>query len=251
MVIALALLWSSLLADEPPSRLAAGDDAFVRMDYSSAVEFYTAALDQQPDDPDILWRLARVHVCKGEVLEGEQRTAECRQAEMFARRCIEKDSTQPEGHCWRAAALGYIALEAGKKEQLKLSHELVREVHATLALNPNDDAAYSIIGSFYRALGNVSWFQRQLAALFLGRVPDGGYEEAEVALKKAIALAPDVMRHQYELGILYIDMGRQEEAREILEHAATLPIKVAIDQPRLKKIRDLLQELSQTTIDNR
>ncbi len=245
MVIAFLLLWSSFLADEPPSRLAAGDDAFVRMEYSSAVEFYTAALDQSPNDPDILWRLARVHVCRGEILEGEQRTAECKQAEAFALRCIEQDSTKSEGHCWRAAALGYIALDAGKKEQVRLSHELVREVNETLALNPNDDAAYSIIGSFYRALGNVSWFQRQIAALFLGRVPDGGYEEAEAALKKAIALAPDVMRHQYELGVLYIDMGRQDEARKILERAATLPIRVAIDQPRLKKIRELLEELSE------
>lgn len=245
MFVALALLWSSLLADEPLSRLAAGDDAFVRMEYASAVDFYTAALDQYPNDPDVLWRLARVHVCRGEVLEGEERTAECREAEAFARKCIEEDSTKPEGHCWLAAALGYLALDAGKKEQLRLSYELVHEVNVTLALNPNDDAAYSILGSFYRALGNVSWFQRQLAAIFLGKVPEGGYEEAEVALKKAVSLAPDVMRHQYELGVLYIDMGRRDEARKTLEHAAALPVKVAIDKPRLTKIRELLQELSE------
>jgi tetratricopeptide (TPR) repeat protein len=244
MLIVLVLLWSSFLADEPLSRLAAGDDAFVRMEYASAIDFYTAALDQRPDDPDVLWRLARVHVCRGEILEGGERTAECKEAEMYAKKCIERDSTKPEGHCWLAAALGYLALDAAKKEQLRLSYELVREVNATLALNPNDDAAYSILGSFYRALGNVSWFQRQLAAIFVGRVPDGGYEEAEVALKKAISLAPDVMRHQYELGVLYIDMGRRDEARRILERAATLPIKVAIDRPRLKKIGEFLRELS-------
>jgi Flp pilus assembly protein TadD len=91
----------------------------------------------------------------------------------------------------------------------------------------------------------VSWLQRQLAALFVGKVPRGGYEEAEAALQKAIALAPDVMRHQYELGILYIDMGRKDEARRILEHAATLPVRVSIDRPRLKKIQELLATLSE------
>lgn len=245
MLIALAMLWCSFFADEPMSRLAAGDDAFVRMEYASAVDFYTAALDQHPDDADVLWRLARVHVCRGEVLEDGERIAECKEAETFARKCIERDSTKPEGHCWLAAALGYLALDAGKKDQLRLSRELVREVNATLALDPNDDAAYSILGSFYRALGNVSWFQRQLAAIFVGKVPEGGYDEAEVALKKAISLAPDVMRHQYELGVLYIDMGRQDEARKILKHAETLPVKVAIDRPRLKKIQGLLQEISE------
>ena len=146
---------------------------------------------------------------------------------------------------WRAAAHGYIALDAGKSDQVKLSHELLREVKTALVLNPDDDAAYSIRGSFYRALGNVTWFQRQLAAIFVGRIPKGGYEEAEAALKKAIAIAPDVMRHQYELGILYLDMDRQEEAQQVLLRAATLPIKVAIDRPRLAKIHELLSALSQ------
>jgi tetratricopeptide (TPR) repeat protein len=214
------------------------------MEYSSAVDFYTAALDQRPDDPDILWRLARAYVCMGEVDEGDKCTELCTKAESYALRCIQRDSTRAEGHTWRAAALGYITLDAGMAQQVKLSHQLLREVNQSISLNPNDDAAYSIKGSFYRAMGNVSWFQRQLAAIFVGKAPKGGYEEAEVALKKAIALAPDVMRHHYELGILYIDMDREDEARKILKHAATLPIKVAIDRPRLKRIRELLSELS-------
>jgi tetratricopeptide (TPR) repeat protein len=178
----------------------------------------------------------------GEVLEGEERAALCKKAESYALQCIARDSTKAEGHTWRVAALGYIALDAGKSEQVRLSHELVKEVDAVLRHNPNDDAAYSIKGSFYRALGNVSWFQRQLAALFIGRVPKGGYEEAEVALKRAIEIAPDVMRHHYELGVLYIDMDRWPEAKRILEFAAKLPVKVAIDRPRLEKINKLLAE---------
>ena len=244
MLIAFLFLLSSLFPDEPISKLAAGDESFLRMEYPAAIEFYSAALDQRPDDPELLWRLARVHVCKGEILEGDKRTTECKQAELYARQCIAADSTRAEGHSWRAAALGYIALDAGKSEQVTLSHELIREVERAISLNPNDDAAYSIKGSFYRALGNVSWFQRQLAAIFVGKVPIGGYDEAEVALKKAIALAPTVMRHEYELGILYMDMDRKEEAKKVLEHAASLPIRVAIDRPRLKKIQDLLVELS-------
>ena len=65
MLIALLFLLSALLSDDPPSKLAAGDDAFFRMDYPEAVEFYTVALGDHPDDPDILWRLARVYVCNG------------------------------------------------------------------------------------------------------------------------------------------------------------------------------------------
>jgi hypothetical protein len=48
------------------------------------------------------------------------------------------------------------------------------------------------------------------------------------------------MRHHFELGILYIDMGRKEEARKALEKGATLPVRTAIDRPRLEKIKELL-----------
>ena len=245
MLISCLLLLTSLAADDLPSRLAVGDDAFDAIDYPSAIESYSVALGQHPDDPEVLWRLARAYVCKGEMLEGDQRTADCRQAEQYARKCIERDSLKAEGHCWLAASLSYIALDAGRKDQVRLSHELLREADRALALNPNDDAAYSIKGSFFRALGNVSWLQRQLAAIFIGRIPRGGYEEAEAALKKAIELAPDVMRHQYELGVLYLDMDRKEEAREVLQRAAALPVRVAIDRPRLKKIKELLGSLSE------
>jgi tetratricopeptide (TPR) repeat protein len=128
---------------------------------------------------------------------------------------------------------------------VRFTQQLLREVNTAIALNPNDDAAYSIKGSLFRAIGNVSWLQRSLASVLIGRIPSGGFADAEAALRKAIELAPDVMRHQYELGILYIDMDRKEDARKALEAAALLPVRVAIDRPRLAKIKELLQQLSQ------
>jgi tetratricopeptide (TPR) repeat protein len=111
-------------------------------------------------------------------------------------------------------------------------------------LNPRDDAALSIRGSFFRALGNVGWLKKQLAALFVGTIPDGGFAEAESALLAAAEIAPDIMRHKYELGILYLDMGRKADACNAFSQAARLPVRVAIDRPRLAKIRGFLRELN-------
>jgi tetratricopeptide (TPR) repeat protein len=244
MVIGLLLLLVSFPADNPPSKRIAGDEAFFEMRYTHAMDLYAESLSEHPDDPEILWRMARTSVCMAETLDAEQRTAACRRAESFARACVALDPSQAGGHTWLAAALGYIALEAGMNEQIALSHELLREVDIALALNPLDDVAYSIKGSLYRALGNVSWLRRQLANLFLGGAPKGGYEDAEAALKKAVALAPDVMRHHYELGVLYLDMDRPSEARAALERAAQLPVRAAIDYPRRARIRGLLAGLN-------
>ena len=239
LCVVIAALFVSSFADPSPSILS-GDEAFFKIDYSSAIAVYETGLRQWPDDPHLLWRLARACVCMGEVAPANDRDMLFQKAERYALRCIIADSTRPEGHTWRAAALGYIALHAGMKDQVRLSRELVKETDIALALNPRDDAAYSIRGSFYRALGNVGWLQRQLAAIFVGSVPDGGFEQSEDALKQAIAIAPEVMRHHYELAVLYIDWGRREEARAFLQHAATLPVRVAIDRERLEKIRELL-----------
>ncbi len=227
----------------PPANVSIGDAAFFRIDYPTAIAAYEAELQSYPDDSELLWRLARVYVCEGEVKENGEGEKHFREAETFARRCITLAPDKPEGHTWLAATLGYLALNAGMKEQIRLTNELHSEIDKALALNPDDDAAYSIRGSFYRALGNVSWFERQLASMFLGTLPEGGFEEGEVALKKAISLAPDVMRHHYELGVLYLDWDRKDEARRVLEFAATLPVRVAIDRPRLQKIRELLASL--------
>jgi len=234
------LLLHVTLAADPEAPGIAGDIAFFRIDYPTAVSMYESALEQDPVNAGLLWRLARVYVCMGEVADRAERSGMFRTAEEYARRCIMLDSTKAEGHTWLAGALGYMALEAGKSEQLRLSFELVREVRIALKLNPRDDAAYSILGSFYRALGNVSWLERQLARLFFGGIPEGGFAEAEAALQNAITLGPDIMRHHYELAVLYVDWGRKEEAITVLEHAARLPVRVAIDRQRIKRIGELL-----------
>jgi len=113
---------------------------------------------------------------------------------------------------------------------VKLCRLIKQELDRSIRLNPVDDIAYSILGSFYMALGNVSWIERRLAAIFLGTLPEGGYDESESALKKAIALAPGVIRHHSELGTLYMEQDRYREALEEFHLAATLPVLLASDE---------------------
>jgi Tfp pilus assembly protein PilF len=85
--------------------------------------------------------------------------------------------------------------------------------------------------------------QRQLATLFFGGLPPGGFPESEEALRHAIQLAPQVMRHHYELGVLYLDWGKTEDARKAFRAVVELPVRVAIDRPRLAKARQFLRDL--------
>lgn len=228
-----------------PSQLERGDQEFVRINYALAEAIYDSVLTTATDSANVLWRLARVYVCMADVSPKEDRLDLYRQAEAFANRCIHADSTKSEGHTWRAAALGNIAMFEGGKTKVKLCHLIKQELDCSISLNPADDIAYSILGSFYLALGNVSWIERQLAAIFLGNLPEGGYDESESALKKAIALAPGVIRHHFELGKLYMEQDRYREALEEFQQVVTLPVLLARDQRTRHSAAELIKNLNE------
>ena len=100
--------------------------------------------------------------------------------------------------------------------------------------------AFSVYGTFYRALGNVGWLERNLANLLLGGLPEGGYAEAETMLLKAIELKPNILRHRYELGLLYFDWGKENKGREIFRAALLLPVTLASDHTRIKIMKQKL-----------
>lgn len=245
MLVALIGLIFSLGSD-PLAAMNRGDAAFYRIAYPEAVESYRDGLSAAPNDRHLLWRLARVSVCMAEVEEDPaKKRSFLAQGEEAARRCIQLDSTMTEGYTWLAGALGYQALDAGVSDQVRIAQELMSATEAALRLDPANDAAWSIRGSFFRALGNIGWVKRQLASILLGKIPGGGFAEAEEALKTAIRLAPNIMRHRYELGVLYLDQERNGEARQLFREAAALEIRTAIDRPRREKALKFMRELGE------
>jgi tetratricopeptide (TPR) repeat protein len=214
MMVASILFLFSALMPAPLSAVERGDLEFAGRNYPLARAAYDSALTTESDSAGALWRLARVFVCMADVSPEGERLDLYRRAEAYAVRSISADSTRSEGHTWRAAALGNVAVFEGSKTKVRLCTVIKQELDRAIDLNPRDDIAYSILGSFYRILGNVSWLERQMANLFLGELPEGGYVESERALKQAIALAPGVIRHHYELGILFRELDRDGEAAE-------------------------------------
>lgn len=223
-----------------------GDQAFDSADYAQAAAIYHSTLATTSDSAEVFWRLARVYVCMGDIAnDDDDKMKFYFRADTFAQRCTLSDSMKGEGHTWRAAALGNIAMFEGGRTKVGLTHIIKRELDYAISINPNDDIAYSILGSFYLALGNVSWFERQLAAILLGGLPDGGYPEAERDLKKAIALAPRVIRHHFELGRLYVATDRHQEALEEFKLLLGLPIRLRSDEGKLREAHDLIVTLQE------
>jgi tetratricopeptide (TPR) repeat protein len=212
------------------------------MDYAAAIATYDSMARLRPDDPQIQWRLARAHVFVGDISRGEEKKQAYLAAERHAREAMRIDSTLPESNTWLAAALGNTAMYEGSKKKVALANEIKRLLLQSLRLNPRDDIAWSILGTFYLALGNVSWLERTLANLLLGSLPDGGYEDAEAALLKALEIAPGVIRHRFELAVVYTQLDREADARREFEFCVTHPIQMASDRTRVERAREWLKE---------
>jgi tetratricopeptide (TPR) repeat protein len=242
-MIAALLLAAGMSIASPNAGIALGDSAFTQLRYAEARGHYLTELQSAPRSAAVLWRMARLMNVAAGTATGEEKHDQYREAERYARSCVAADSSVAEGHTWLAVSLGNLAMFEGSKAKVRLANEIKGELDRALALNRNDDVAYSILGSFYRALGNVSWIERQLAAVFLGSLPSGGYAEAEQALKKAIALAPGGLRHRYELGLLYADWGKDDEARKTLQECLRLTPLLASDRADQERIREKLRDL--------
>ena len=128
----------------------------------------------------------------------------------------------------------------GSTARVKLCNSIKADVLKAIELNPNDGIAYSILGSLYREIGNISWVEKKLAMTFIGKIPDGGYVESEQSFNKAIAINAQVMRHWYELGLLYTYWDKDAQAIAAFQRAKTCPVLIASDKNKLISIEKRL-----------
>jgi len=240
--IVLTLLVFQIPAD---SSSPVADLEFASMNYGRARVIYDSLLANSKDSAIVLWKLARACICEGDISSPQKKIRLYGEAQRFAVRSVRADSLSSDGHTWLAASIGNIAMFEGGKKKIQLCHVIKREIDRALALNPNNALAYSILGSFYKALGDVTWIERQLAAIFLGELPDGGYDESVIAFKRAIELAPNVIRNHYELGKVYMLEGKDGEAMMEIRRALSLPIRIGMDREMQRSAAELIEGLKQ------
>ncbi len=220
-----------------------GDEAFIKQQYDEAIGIYESALTESDNKAELLWRISRCYISIGDVAEREEGEQYYRKAETYATLAVKEDSLNSDAHCWRAVSVGYVAIYEGVRAKVQAANEIKRELDIALRLNPKNDVAYSILGTFYRTLGNVGWIEKQLADLLLGGLPEGGFSEAEQSLKKAIELAPTIIRHHFELGLLYLDMEKPQDAKKVFQSAVKLPPILASDERRVERMKKKITDL--------
>jgi len=225
--------------------IAKGDAAYKKFDNKGALEFYKKALETDPKNYEAAWKLARAYVDVGEKLsDKKERRSHYERGYEYAKRAVEINPNGSKGHLFLSIAIGRVALDAGAKERVKLSKQVKSEADKALAIDPEDDAGWHVLGIWHRRLSSLSWIEKNFANMFLGGVPkEASMENAVDCFKRAIQLNPSHINHHLELAITYEKMGEKGLAVAAYNQVLDLPVRDADDEDHKKEAGERLKKM--------
>jgi tetratricopeptide (TPR) repeat protein len=215
-----------------------------KLEAKQALTLYLAAEKLDPKDPRILVPIARQyrHLMTDAAAKNEKLRLGYIALD-YSTRAATAGPRNEEAQLATAITLGKMLPFLPTKEQVAASPRIKESVDKALALNPKDDTAWHILGRWHRVLADVNAVKRALAGMLYGGLPTGSIEEAERDMKKAMALNPNRLMHYIELGRIYAQMGRNDEARLYINKGLAMPDAEKDDPETKQRGRETLAKL--------
>ena len=195
-----------------------------------AIKMYEDILAFDPNYADTYWKIARAYYWIGNQKSGDSdRLKAYKNGIHFAKLGIEKDADSVGCHFWLAVSYGKYGEVKGIMQSLQLIDPMKAELKTVIKLDDSywDGGAYRVLGRLYFKLPGVK---------------GGSNEKAIEHLNKAIKKGPkNLMNHRF-LAEVYIDEGRKDEAKEILNKILEMPLRAG-DEPESKMEKKKAKEL--------
>ena len=215
-----------------------------RFEADEALKYFLAAEKLDPKNPRPLVAIARQYrYLMADAAAKEEKLRLGRIALTYSQRAAALAPNDAEAQLAVGITYGKLLPFLGSKEQVDASPRIKKSVDATLRIDPRNDTAWHILGRWHRVLADVSGLKRMLAGAIYGSLPKGSNEAAASALEKAIALNPNRLMHYIELGRIYSQMGRTDEARKFLTKGLSLPNQEKDDSETKARGREALEKL--------
>ena len=223
-------------AESTAALIAKGNQFDQLLQPREALQFYLPANKIDPDNVDLLVRIARQYRHMMSDTTSKQEKLRLGYISLdYAERASALAPNNAEAQLSPAISYGKMLPYMKTKDQVDTSPKIKTSVDRALRLDPNNDTAWHILGRWNRVLADINVVKRVLAKAIYGDLPVTTNEEAERCLKKAIALNPNRLIHYIELGRIYAQMGRKEEARQYILKGLSMPNKEK-DDPEMKDI---------------
>ena len=246
LVSALLLSGRLVSAAESADELMEKGKAFEqKFDAKDALPLYLEAEKLEPKNCQILVRIARQYRYLMTDASGkEEKLRLGNLAQNYSERAAAACPNDCDAQLAPAITLGKMLPYMPTKQQISSTPKIKASAEKALQINPDNDTAWHILGRWNRVLAEVSTAKRYVAnMLFMGKLPKGSNEEAERDMKKALALNPKRLMHYIELGRIYAQMGRKDDARQYINKGLAMPNMEKDDPETKERGRETLQKL--------
>ena len=215
-VLTLAFVPSRAVAQSAAEHIALGDTDHAAMNAAGALQHYETAIKADPKAYEALWKAAREAVDVGEFnASAVERDRMYSMAELYARRAVEANPADAEGHFNLARGLGRKALSLGARDRVKYAGDVRTHALEALKLNPKHPGALHVMGMWNYNVMRLSGMSRFMAKTFLGgRVFDSAnWADAQRYMEESVASEPHRLVHHLDLARVYAGRGDKVKAR--------------------------------------
>jgi tetratricopeptide (TPR) repeat protein len=233
--IAWSLMLGTLIAGPADDLIAKGDACALKFNANEALKFYLTAEKLDPANQHLFARISREYRHEmSDALQAEQKLNLGSTAVEYAKRAVALAPNDPEAQLAVAISYGKLELLQGNREKFEASRIIKSAADKVIEVDPSSDLAWHVLGRWHMALADVNGFERALAAMAYGKLPESTYEEAARCFEKAIAINPNRLMHYIELGRVYAHMGRTDDARSLIKKGLTMQ-ETEKDDPETKR----------------
>jgi tetratricopeptide (TPR) repeat protein len=222
MLLAASLAGAQTAADH----VSLGDKEYVAMNASAALQHYEEALKLDPKNYEALWKASRSAVDLGSYEANDKRREDYfKNAELYARRAVEVNPGDAEGHFNLARALGKNALTQSPRARIKYAKDVRDHALECLKISPKHAGCLHVMGMWNAEVMRLNGFTRMIAKNFLGGkiLDSASWAEAKRYMEASVASEPDRIVHHVDLAGVYRDMGDKAKARAEWQAAMKLP----------------------------
>lgn len=230
-----------------------GDAAYEAGKMAEAAEAYVQALRADPNSYEAAVKASDTYREWGQLsLERDPANPKVNvkedrfiQAEAYGRHAIKLQPEDADGYFQTAASIGRRAQMMPKgKTRVSLANEIRELAEQAVEINPDHDGALHVLGTWNREITNLSGLERFFFKLLGGNPEGASYVQAEQYLRRALELAPNSVSHHLDLGKVYMDMERWDDARKEFHRALELPPSTPVDPLYQAEAGSLLGELA-------
>lgn len=245
LMIFLLPLPLSATAGEVASLIARGDSAQQVMNTREALRLYLAAAKTDGKNPDILWRISKMHTDLAIASKSEKAAIKhADRAIDYARRGVAAGPRHAMAHAVLAVAYGQKAVFVPNTEKMDLSKLLHAHAGTALEIDASNTVAMLVLGIWHREVASLNWMVKLLLKAAYGDVPEASLEESQRLLSRAVELEPRQIMPRIELAKTLIELDQEKEAERHLRTAISLPAGDVHDAKRIAEARGLLKGLT-------